>query len=79
MPEEIIVRKWRATVYPPPQSAAGDEDPFPWLLAIFEGSSQQVFAYPTEAEARTALAQITLAHSTRYLAEREKRSSSHRT
>jgi hypothetical protein len=77
MPEEIMVRKWRATVYAPPQSAAGDEDPFPWLLAIFEGSSQQIFEYPTEAEARTALAQVTLAHS-RYLAEREKRPSSYR-
>ena len=77
MPEEIIVRKWRATVYAPPQSAADDEDPFPWLLVIFEGSSQQIFAYPTEAEARTALAQVTLAHS-RYLAERKKRPPSHR-
>jgi hypothetical protein len=73
MPEEIIVRKWCATVYAPPQSATGDDAPFPWLLAIFEGSSQQVFAYLAEGEARTALAQITFAHS-RALAEREKRS-----
>jgi hypothetical protein len=57
------VKKWRTSLYAPPQSGADDEDPFPWLLAIFEASSQQVFAYPTEAEARTTLAQLTLAHS----------------
>jgi hypothetical protein len=66
------VGKWRTTLYAPPQSAAGDEDPFPWLLAIFEASSQQFFAYPTEAEARTTLAQLALAHS-RALEDREKR------
>ena len=74
MPDEIIVRKWRATVYAPPQPTPGDVDPLPLLLVIFESSSHQVFEYPTEAQARTALAEVTLAHS-RALAEREKRSS----
>jgi hypothetical protein len=73
MPQEIIMRKWCATVYAPPPPEGGDADPFPWLLVIFERSTKQVFAYPTEAEARAALAQVTLAHS-RALADREKRS-----
>jgi hypothetical protein len=73
---EIYVPRWRIAVYEPPPVSSAEQQPWPWLVVVFEGASgMEVDSYPTEAEARTAMIEMTLAH-TKAEAEREKQQQS---